>query len=543
MEGRFSGITGKYSEELDTFVLTALTPLPILTSMNALCVKKFGVFRVSRLAQAIGFIATVAALAGCAHGPDSRSSNASGSDSGSTAMVRTNPAASGTDSHAFKYPQVAGDTALSDTEAAQSSADLSDQSTGVPIGTYADVWDRIVAGYALPPLDTPSVAQFEQWFVNNPEYMDRMMERAKLYLYHITEEVEKRGMPMEIALLPAIESAYKPHAYSRAKASGLWQFIPSTGRLYGLKSNWWYDGRRDVVASTGAALDYLQKLHDDFGDWHLAIAAYNCGEGNVARAIKRNQKLGKPTQFEYLKLPRETRSYVPQLVAMANIVANPSKYGAKIPSIPNTEYFAQIETDTPIDLGVAAKLLDMPAEDLYFINPGYRQWLTVGDGPHTLLVPAAKKDSLIQSLNALEDNERVVMAAHTVRKGESITKVARKYGVTVEAIRDTNELGRSTPKAGQTLIIPVSQARLAYAPPEKQITSRSAKRSGGKVRVTHRVRKGETLYSIANRYNVYVKQLREWNFLDHNDVLRAGQKLKIYTRKRYRASLDGEHLG
>lgn len=514
--------------------------------MNALCSKKFGVFRVSRLTHAIGLVAVVA-LAGCAHGPNTKQTDTASSGASVPAAPLTKQASAFADTRNFTYPQAPADSDESRPEDVQSFAADSYQSAAVPIGTYADVWDRIVAGYALPPLDSPSVAQFESWFANNPEYMERMMDRAKLYLFHIAAEVEKRGMPMEIALLPAIESAYKPHAYSRAKASGLWQFIPSTGRLYGLKSNWWYDGRRDVVASTGAALDYLQKLHDDFdGDWHLAIAAYNCGEGNVARAIKRNKKLGKPTDFVHLKLPRETRSYVPQLVAMANIVANPSKYGAKIPSIPNTEYFAQIETDTPIDLGVAAKLLDMPAEDLYFINPGYRQWLTVGDGPHTLLVPAAKKDALLLSLNDLDDHERVVMASHTVRKGEKISKVARHYGVTAEAIVGINDLKTSRLSAGQTLIIPVSLARLAYAPPEKQVSQtakRSSAKSGGKVRVTHRVRAGETLYSIARRYNVYVNQLRTWNFLDHNDVLRAGQKLHIYTKKRYRASLDDERTG
>lgn len=412
-------------------------------------------------------------------------------------------------------------------------------SDGIPIGGYADLWDRMVAGYALPPLDSDHVGIFERWFANNPEYMSRMMDRAQLYLYYIVEEVEKRGMPREIALLPAIESAYKPHAYSRARAVGLWQFIPSTGRLYGLKMNWWYDGRRDVIASTQAALDYLQKLHDDFGDWHLAIAAYNCGEGNVQKAIRRNQRLGKPTDFAHLRLPRETRSYVPQLLAMSNIVADPAKFGLQIASIPNREYFAQVEIDAPIDLGVAAKLLDMPAEDLYFINPGYRQWLTQGDGPHTILVPADKKDTLLQGLSELEDHERVVMAEHKVRKGEPIRNIARRYGVTVDAIVSENNLKSTLLAAGQTLVIPISQARLAYAPPEKITSSSSSK----KVRVTHRVRSGETLFSIAKRYGVNVRQVRSWNFLGKKSVLRAGQKLRIWTHRRQRAALDDGFVG
>ncbi|MEK9133910.1 MAG: transglycosylase SLT domain-containing protein, partial [Pseudomonadota bacterium] len=220
----------------------------------------------------------------------------------------------------------------------------------------SDIWARLRKGFTMKPLDSPQVEREIKWFANNPEYMQRMMERARLYLYYIADEVEKRGMPMEIALLPAIESAYKANAYSRARASGLWQFIPSTGRLYGLKANWWYDGRRDVQASTQAALDYLEKLYNDFdGDWHLALAAYNAGEGKIARMMKYNERKGKSTDYQYLKLKRETQHYVPKLMAMVSIVADPAKYGVQLASIPDEPYFARVETGSQIDLGVVAK--------------------------------------------------------------------------------------------------------------------------------------------------------------------------------------------
>ena len=239
---------------------------------------------------------------------------------------------------------------------------------------YSNVWDRIRAGLSLPTLNSPLIARHEQWFVNNPEFMDAMLGRSRLYLYHIVEEVEKRGMPMEIALLPAIESAYKPYAYSRAKASGLWQFIPSTGRLYGLHANWWYDGRRDVLASTQAALDYLEKLNSDFnGDWQLALASYNCGEGKVGRLLEANRRKGLPMTYSGLtnSLPRETQHYVPKLMAFVNIVSDPAKYGVQLPPIPNQPYFERVDAGSQIDLGVVARLTDLPVTELYQINPGH----------------------------------------------------------------------------------------------------------------------------------------------------------------------------
>lgn len=414
---------------------------------------------------------------------------------------------------------------------------------------HADLWERIRSGYSMPVLDGPLVARHEQWFVNNPQYLDSMVGRARLYLYYIVEEVEKRGMPMEIALLPAIESAYKPQAYSRARAAGLWQFIPSTGRIYGLEMNWWYDGRNDVMASTGAALDYLEKLHGQFNDWQLALAAYNCGEGKIERLVQENQRKGLPTDFSSLKkLPVETRNYVPKLMAMANIIADPAKYGLQIAAIPNTEYFARVVTDGQIDLGVVAKLTDMPVDELFMINPGYQRWVTDPKGPHALLVPTDKKDALIEGLTKLADEERVQWARHQVRRGDTISRVAGQYKVTVESIRTANSMPSNHLTTGQNLLIPVSANKLNAIPPAAIVKTANANvryenGDSARVKILHRVRSGESLWSIARKYKVYVHQLREWNLLETDDTLRLGQRLFIWTTRGSGASAANDLRG
>jgi membrane-bound lytic murein transglycosylase D len=360
--------------------------------------------------------------------------------------------------------------------------------------------------------------------------MERMLQRANLYLFYIVEAVEKRGIPMEIALLPAIESAYQPHAYSRARASGLWQFIPSTGRLYGLKSNPWYDGRRDVMASTEAALDYLEKLGKDFnGNWQLVLAAYNCGEGKVARMIEVNQRKGLSTAYQDLKLPRETQQYVPKLMAMVNIVSNPAKYGLQLREIPNSSYFVQVDAGSQIDLGVVAKLTNVPLDDLYDMNPAFNRWATAPDGPHHLLVPVAAKELFMEGLNGLPPESRMQWARHEVKRGDTLSRVAYRYGVSTEAIKTANNLQSNQLRNGQDLLIPVSGRKLVIQKPNLAPDSKTtAKTIDGKVRVIHQVRAGDTLSGIARKYRVYVDQLRKWNLMDADDMLKAGQKLLIW---------------
>ena len=400
---------------------------------------------------------------------------------------------------------------------------------------HPDVWVRIRAGFKMQKLDGPLVAKHEQWFINNPEYMERMLERAGMYLYYIVEEVEKRGMPTEIALLPAIESAYKPYAYSRAKAAGLWQFIPSTGKLYGLKANWWYDGRRDVEAATGAALNYLDKLRNDFnGDWHLALAAYNAGEGKVSRMMEYNRLRGLPTTYEHLKLKSETVNYVPRLLAFVNIVAEPEKYGIQLAAIPNKPYFAKVETKSQIDLGVAAKLAELQVDDLHKINPGHNRWATDPEGPHYLFVPVDKKELLEAALSNLPEDERVQYRRHQVARGETMSQIAKRYRVTPEAVKSANQLKKNSLRVGQDLLIPLSERAISpvIASQTKTKTVAVARvktsPSRGAQPVIHRVRSGETLYSISRKYNVLVRHLAEWNTMHPGDVLRLGQRLKVW---------------
>lgn len=415
--------------------------------------------------------------------------------------------------------------------------------------SYNNLWDRIRVGFKLPRMEGPIVESHERWFVNNPEYMERMLQRANLYLFHIVEAVEKRGMPMEIALLPAIESAYQPRAYSRARASGLWQFIPSTGRLYGLKSDFWYDGRRDVLASTEAALDYLQKLSNDFdGDWYLALAAYNCGEGKVARLREQNARKGMSTAYQDLKLPRETQHYVPKLMAVVNIVSHPEQYGLELREIPNSPYFVQVDAGSQIDLGVVAKLTNLTIDDLYDMNPGYNRWATSPDGPHHLLVPISAKETLEEGLSELPADERMQWARHQVRRGDSLSHVARNYGVSTDVIKTANNLQGNRLRVGQDLLIPVSGRKLLVAESEEQKSAskraaaiqQAAASGNSKVKVVYRVRAGDTLYSIAKQYGVYVHEITKWNYMRTKDVLKMGQKLLIWTSRDKLSALDAD---
>ena len=260
-----------------------------------------------------------------------------------------------------------------------------------------DLWHRIRVGFLMEPLETPLVQEHEEWYVKRPEYIKRVVDRGNRYLHYIVEQVEKRRMPMEIALLPVIESAFTPKAYSRAKASGLWQFIPSTGKNYRLTQDWWRDNRNDVMAATDAALNYLEKLHQMFGNWELALAAYNCGEGCVGRAIAYNQKRNLPTGFLHLRLPPETRNYVPKLIAVKNIVLSPTTYGIEIDSIPNSPYFTTVQAPARIDVKVAAKLAGMSEEEFVALNPAHNKPVAVAN-TGTLVVPLDKADAFRRNL-------------------------------------------------------------------------------------------------------------------------------------------------
>jgi membrane-bound lytic murein transglycosylase D len=318
-----------------------------------------------------------------------------------------------------------------------------------------NIWYRVRAGFSLPSIDGKLVARQEQWYVSNPDYVARMAERSGHFLYHVLEEVERRKMPTEIALLPMIESAYNPTAYSRSHASGMWQFIPSTGKIYGLRQNFWYDGRRDVLAATGAALDYLQKLHDQFGDWTLALAAYNWGEGAVSRAIARNRAKGLPTSYEYLAMPLETRNYVPKLQAVKNIVANPGQYGIVLPDIPNRPYFATVTTKRHIDVKLAAIFAEMELEDFRFLNPAHNKPVIKADGTETIVLPIDRIAAFQRNLEA-HDQPFVTWQTYTVKRQDQADTIAKKHGLTVAQLKEANGItGKKTIVAGQTLLVPL----------------------------------------------------------------------------------------
>src|SRR5271155_3198703 len=294
---------------------------------------------------------------------------------------------------------------------------------------YDDLFDRMRAGFAFDEVQEPAIDQQLAWFEHNPDYLERCFQRAQRYMYHVVTEVEARGMPLEFALLPVVESAYEPFAYSVSHAAGLWQFIPGTGVRFGLKQNWWYDGRRDVIESTRAALDYLQALHDQFdGDWLLAIAAYNVGENTVQRELDFNRANGKPADFWHLRLPSETRAYVPKLLALKRLMAEPERYGLEFAVIPNEPYFAVIDTDSQIDLKIAAQLAGTSYDELVALNPGYNRWASDPDGPHRMLVPIDNADGFEAALQTLSPEDRVRFAMHEVSRRETLAMIAKQYG-------------------------------------------------------------------------------------------------------------------
>jgi len=404
---------------------------------------------------------------------------------------------------------------------------------------YDDLFDRMRAGFAFDEVQEPAIDQQLAWFEHNPDYLERVFQRGQRYMYHIITEVERRGMPTEFALLPVVESAYEPFAYSVSRASGLWQFIPATGVRFGLKQTWWYDGRRDVVESTRAALDYLQALHDEFnGDWLLAIAAYNVGEAWVERAIAINQSAGRPTDFWHLNLPAETRAYVPKLLAMKRLMAEPERYGLEFAPIPNEPYFAVIDTDSQIDLKVAAQLAGTSYDELVALNPGYNRWATDPAGPHRMLVPIDNADAYQAALTTLSPEDRVRYVVHDVQRHETLPMIAKRYGTSVAVIVKVNELPGGRVAEGQTLKIPEISGQL----PDKVLIAASrvdrpeSDSPGRRERqIVYRVRAGETLSSIARRNNMPVSTLARLNNLGAGDTLVRGQRLVLKaSARRYR---------
>jgi len=328
-----------------------------------------------------------------------------------------------------------------------------------------DLWARIRVGFALPELDTELVQDNINWYAQRPDYTERMLERSKRYLFYIVEAVESRGMPTEIALLPMVESAFNPKAYSSAHAAGLWQFIPSTGRSYGLKQNWWVDNRRDVIAATNAALDYLQKLHGMFGSWELALAAYNWGEGSVQRAIDKNRAKGLPTDYLSLRMPKETQQYVPRLMAMKNLIQKPQDFGVDLGVVPNTPYFAQITVTQHIDVALAAKLAQTTMEEFTSLNPNYTRPVIQAHQPTTLLLPVDKAEIFAANLENYE-KPLVTWQPYHAKRGEKLDAIARRHGISSSRLKEVNgiKVKRGRISGNQVLLVPGNGgAKLASA--------------------------------------------------------------------------------
>ena len=387
-----------------------------------------------------------------------------------------------------------------------------------------DLWDRIVRGYGIPDLDGPLVDKWERWYSDRPDYVARMIERSRRYLYHIVREVEARNMPLEIALLPMIESAFNPTAMSVSRASGIWQFIPSTGQHFGLKQNWWYDSRRDVLAATSSALDYLQKLHDQFNDWQLALAAYNWGEGNVQRAIDRNRAKGLPTDFSSLtKVPAETQNYVPKLQAVKNIVADPLRYNLSLGDLPDAPFFAVVHTSKRMDVKVAAELAELSQEEFVALNPQHNRPVIFGADEYTILLPIDNAEVFAAKLDLL-DQPLVSWQAYRLKQGETLPQVAAKYGMSVETLKSVNGIGpRAVVPVGHTLLVPAQRpsAESAASLANAVFTTVPSGRT-----FYYTVRRGESLPVIAARYGVSAQDIRRWNNLTQNSVA-VGKKLRI----------------
>lgn len=430
-----------------------------------------------------------------------------------------------------------------------------------------DLWQRIKDGYAIPDSSSALIAKHEGWYSSRPDYMKRMVERSQKYLFHIVEEVEKRGMPTEIALLPMIESAYNPKANSTSQASGIWQFIPSTGKHFGLKQNWWVDNRRNVTFATDAALTYLQKLHTMFGAWDLALAAYNAGEGTVARAIDRNRKLGLPTDYESLNLPAETKNYVPKLQAIKNLMTNPSNYGLQIQTISNTAYFTKVSAPTQIDTHLAAKLAGISDEEFLALNPSYNRPVVTNEGDKKeILLPIFAAQTFRDNLAAY-DKPLVSWQTYYAKRGERMDKIASKFGIQIGQLRNVNGLsGQNKIKKTSTILVPngnrtdfnisraIAQANANQSLQNNQPmlssesnTEISAEQNSANIDLTetsndtfdhsesnakttknstYKVKKGDTIFSIAKKLGKSTKQITTANHLKNNQV-KVGQLLSI----------------
>lgn len=364
-----------------------------------------------------------------------------------------------------------------------------------------DLISQIQSGLALPQYEAAAIEQQIRWHLDNPNYLNRVWQRSQPYLFHVVTEIKQRELPMELALLPIVESGYQPYGYSHARAAGLWQFIPSTGRHFGLRQDWWSDQRRDVIASTDAALTYLEQLNNRFdGDWLLALAAYNAGAGRIERAIRATGKPRNQVHFADLKLNTETTTYVPKLLALAQLIERAEEFNIELPVIADEPYFALVDIGQQTDLGKISQLAGIDTDQLRQLNPALNRWATDPKGPHRVLVPVAAEHQLHLGLEQLSDSERIQWRRHKIAQGESLNSIAKQYGLTVAVLQQSNQLQGNLIRAGKHLLVPS-----AAALPTPLATSCRGPR------LIHQVKSGDTLWDLSQSYGVSVNHLKRCN--------------------------------
>lgn len=396
---------------------------------------------------------------------------------------------------------------------------------------YDNIWLKLAHGFEFEVPDNSRIAKQRDYYLRHPKYLKQVSKRAEPFLYLIVEQIEAKNLPLELALLPIVESTFDPFAYSHASASGLWQFMPATGERFGLKQDWWYDGRRDVYASTGAALRYMEILHKYLGDdWLHAFAAYNSGEGRVKNAVRKNKKRNKATDYWNLSLPKETENYVPKLLALVDILRNHEKYGIELPVIANQQVLTYVDTGSQVDLAYAAKLADLSVAEIQLLNPAFNHWATSPDGPHKLLIPKRTARTFTAELNKTAKNKRIRWTRYKVRSGDSLSVIAQNNGTTTSVLKQINDINGSFIKIGQPLLIPLaSKQQQDYLYGQARRFERfQAKNGKGKRKVEHTIIEGDTLWDISRLYKVTTKEIARWNQMSSKKTLRLGQKLTIW---------------
>ena len=395
-----------------------------------------------------------------------------------------------------------------------------------------DIWVHLQNNMHFEIPENNRVAAQRNWYVKHPSYLDRVAKRAEPFLYYIVQELEKNNIPLEVALLPIVESAFDPFAYSHGRASGMWQFVPGTGTRFGMKQNWWYDGRRDVIASTQGAIKYLAYLHKYFdGDWLLALAAYNSGEGRVKRAVKNNARKNMPTDFWSLSLPKETKAYVPKLLALADIVKRPDDFNINLYEIPNKPVISQVDIGSQLDLAKAAQLAGLSLAELQHLNPGFNRWSTDPNGPHYLVIPNNKVEKFTENIEKLDEKDRLAWQRYKIKPGDSLGVIAKKHNTSIELIKQINKINGTQIRAGKHLLIPVAAQSLdsyIFSQEQRLATKQNYKRQGQKF--THKVKSGDTLWDISRKYNVSTKSIAKWNGMAPRDTLKIGQNLVIWKK-------------